>query len=87
VTTGWRASLDLIDAEAASGAAHVYQSADPAFAAHLAACLSEGLCPRGHPLERPEAQMNGRICRGCDPWSYWLVGTPAAWVWARWHDP
>jgi hypothetical protein len=79
-------SLGLIEAEAATGAIQVWQSADPEFAAHLAACLSEGLCPYGHPLEIPEEGLNGRICRRCDPPSYWLAALPGAWLWARWPD-
>lgn len=79
-------TLGLIEAQAASGAAHVYQSHDPGFAAHAAACLSEGLCPYGHRLEIPAPELVGRICRGCDPAAYWLVTLPAAWLWARWPE-
>ena len=78
-------SLGLIEAEAATGADHVWQTHDPEFAAHLAACLSEGLCPYGHPLEIPAVELNGRICPHCEPVSYWLATLPGSWMWVRWR--
>jgi hypothetical protein len=80
-------SLGLIEAEAATGAIQVWQSADPGFASHLAACLSEGLCPYGHTLEIPPAGMAfGRICRRCEPAAYWMAALPGGWMWTRWPD-
>jgi hypothetical protein len=79
-------ALDTIARDAARGCDMVWSTRDPEFSGHLAACLSEGLCPRGHPLEVPADAPRGRICRHCEPVSYWIAEPPGGWLWARWHQ-
>lgn len=71
-------ALDLIAKGIVNGSDHVWGSAgvDDAFGAHLAACLSEGVCPFGHPLDPGTEGLlptGGRLCRHCEPPAIWLA--------------